>query len=42
MEHTALTDRRAEPELSARWEEKLAAYEAEKQRQYEFYGMKKP
>lgn len=39
MENTALTDRRGEPELSARWEEKLAAYEAEKQRQYEFYGI---
>ena len=39
MENTSLTDRRGEPELSARWEEKLAAYEAEKQRQYEFYGI---
>ncbi len=42
MENTALTDRRGEPELSARWEEKLAAYEAEKQRQYEFYGIERP
>lgn len=39
MENTALTDRRGEEDLSARWEEKLAAYEAEKQRQYEFYGI---
>ena len=39
MENTALTDRRGEPELSERWEEKLAAYEAEKHRQYEFYGI---
>ena len=39
MENTSLTDRRGEPELSARWEEKLAAYGAEKQRQYEFYGI---
>lgn len=39
MENTTLTDRRGEEDLSARWEEKLAAYEAEKQRQYEFYGI---
>lgn len=39
MENTALADHRGEPELSARWEEKLAAYETEKQRQYEFYGI---
>ncbi len=38
-ENTALTDRRGEEALSARWEEKLAAYEAEKQRQYEYYGI---
>lgn len=42
QENTSLTDRRGEPELSARWAEKLAAYEAEKQRQYEFYGIEKP
>lgn len=39
MENTSLTDRRGEAGLSARWEEKLAAYEAEKARQYEFYGI---
>lgn len=39
MEHTGLTDRRGEEALSQRWEEKLAAYEAEKQRQYEYYGI---
>lgn len=39
MEHTALTDRRGEEALSRRWEEKLAAYEAEKQRQYAYYGI---
>ncbi len=42
MEHTALTDRRGEEELSLRWEEKLSAYEAEKERQYEFYGIERP
>ena len=30
------------PYLSQRWEEKLAAYEAEKQRQYEYYGISRP
>ena len=39
MDNTGLTDRRGEAELSRRWEEKLSAYEAEKQRQYEFYGI---
>ena len=33
-------DRRGETELSLSWEEKLAAYEAEKQEQYRYYGMK--
>lgn len=42
MEHTSLTDRRGEEELSLRWEEKLSAYEAEKERQYEFYGIERP
>lgn len=42
MENASLTDRRGEEDLSARWEEKLAAYEAEKERQYAFYGMEKP
>lgn len=34
-----LLDRRDEEELCAVWEEKLAAYEAEKKEQYEYYGM---
>ena len=34
-----LADRRGEPELAARWAEKLAFYEADKQAQYEKYGM---
>lgn len=34
-----LADRRGEVELSARWEKKIAAYEAEKQAQYQYYGM---
>jgi len=42
MENASLTDRRGEEDLSARGEEKLAAYEAEKERQYAFYGMEKP
>ncbi len=32
-------DRRGDAELAARWEEKLAAYEAEKEEQYIKYGM---
>lgn len=35
-----LSDRRDEAELAGRWEEKLAAYEAEKRAQYEYYGIK--
>lgn len=34
-----LPDRRNEAGLSAVWEEKLAAYEAEKQAQYQYYGI---
>lgn len=34
-----IPDRRGETELAGRWAEKLAAYEAEKRAQYEFYGM---
>lgn len=34
-----IPDRRDEPELAGRWAEKLAAYEAEKRAQYEYYGM---
>lgn len=34
-----LADRRGEAELSARWEKKIAAYEAEKRAQYQYYGM---
>lgn len=36
-----LSDRRGEEELGERWEEKLAAYEAEKQEQYDYYGIEK-
>ena len=39
-EVTDLTDRRGEEELDEIWEEKSAAYEAEKQEQYEYYGIK--
>ncbi len=38
-EELGVPDRRKETELSSRWEEKLAAYEAEKQEQYRYYGM---
>ena len=35
-----LKDRRGEAELERIWAEKIAAYEAEKQAQYEYYGIK--
>lgn len=35
----SLADRRAETELAARWEDKIAFYEADKKAQYEKYGM---
>lgn len=38
-EEIGLSDRRDETELAGRWEEKLAAYEAEKRAQYEYYGI---
>lgn len=38
-EVTDLEDRRDEEELSSVWEKKIAAYEAEKAEQYEYYGM---
>lgn len=38
-EEIGLSDHRDETELSGRWEEKLAAYEAEKRAQYEYYGI---
>lgn len=38
-DEVGLPDRRDEEELCAVWEEKLAAYEAEKEEQYEYYGM---
>lgn len=41
-EEAGLEDRRGEAKLRAVWEEKAAAYEAEKQAQYEKYGMKEP
>lgn len=34
-----LSDRRGEAALDAAWEEKIAAYEADKQAQYQYYGM---
>ncbi len=40
-EEMGLQDRRGEEHLSSVWEEKLAAYEAEKQRQYDYYGITK-
>ena len=39
IREAGLSDRRGEAELSARWTEKLASYEAEKQAQYEYYGI---
>lgn len=39
-EETAVEDRRNEAELERRWQEKLAAYEEEKQQQYVQYGIK--
>ena len=39
-EEVGLPDRRGEAHLSAVWDEKLAAYQAEIQAQYEKYGMK--
>lgn len=38
-EDAGLPDRRGEAELSAVWAEKTAAYEEEKQAQYQYYGM---
>lgn len=38
-EEFGLADRRDEEELRAVWEEKAAAYEAEKQAQYQYYGI---
>lgn len=35
-----IPDRRSDAELRARWEEKIAFYEADKNAQYEHYGMK--
>ena len=39
-EEIGLLDRRGEEALAASWKEKIADYEAEKQAQYEKYGMK--
>ena len=39
IDEAGIPDRRSEAELAGRWEEKLAAYEAEKRAQYEYYGM---
>ena len=41
IEEAGVPDRRGEAELSARWVEKLAAYEAEKEYQYDYYGIEK-
>ena len=38
-DEAGIPDRRGEAELAGRWAEKLAAYEAEKRAQYEYYGM---
>lgn len=40
LEETSVTDRRPETKLAEAWEEKLSAYEQEKQRQYIQYGIK--
>ncbi len=40
-EEIGLPDRRDETELAAVWKEKIAAYEAEKQAQYAYYGIEK-
>lgn len=40
-QEVGLSDRRGEAALSAVWAEKLAAYEAEKQEQYQYYGIEK-
>ena len=39
-EELGIPDRRGEEHLAALWEEKIAAYEAEKEEQYQYYGMK--
>lgn len=39
IDEAGIPDRRGEAELAGRWAEKLAAYEAEKRAQYEYYGM---
>lgn len=39
-DEAGIPDRRSEAELAGRWAEKLAAYEAEKRAQYEYYGIK--
>lgn len=41
-QEAGLKDRRSEEHLAAVWEGKLAAYEQEKQEQYEKYGIQKP
>ena len=39
-DEAGIPDRRSEAALAGRWAEKLAAYEAEKRAQYEYYGIK--
>lgn len=41
-EELRVPDRRGEEALAGRWEEKMAAYEAEKQAQYAYYDMEEP
>lgn len=41
-DEAGVPDRRNEEALRAVWAEKIAAYEAEKQTQYEYYGMEAP
>lgn len=40
VKEAGLSDRRNEDSLCTIWEEKIAAYEAEKQAQYQYYGIK--
>ena len=39
LDEAGIPNRSGEAELAGRWEKKLAAYEAEKRAQYEYYGM---
>jgi hypothetical protein len=39
VEDYGVTDRRGDAELDAIWEQNIADYEAEKEEQYEYYGI---